>query len=70
MNTAQRTWESSLTFIIPQSWGTSKLGATIRILGVAPKVDEKDVALKVGKKAASHLNPLHAAPGSDMSMQV
>ena len=27
----------------------------IRILGVAPKVGEKSVALKVGEKAASHL---------------
>ena len=32
----------------------------LRILGVAPKVGEKVVALKVGEKAASHLTPLHA----------
>ena len=37
---------------------------TLRILGVASKVGEKGVALKVGMKAASHLTPLHA-PGSD-----
>ena len=30
------------------------------ILGAAPKVGEKDVALKVGEKVASHLTPLHA----------
>ena len=28
---------------------------------MAPKVGEKGVALKVGKKAASHLTPLHAS---------
>ena len=32
----------------------------LRILGVAPKVGEKGVALKVGEKAASHLTLLHA----------
>ena len=26
---------------------------------MAPKVGEKDVALKAGEKAASHLTPLH-----------
>ena len=43
--------------IIHQGWGTSNLGVTLRILGVASKVGEKDVALKVSKKAASHLIP-------------
>ena len=40
------------------------LGEALRILGVAPKVGEKGVALKVG---ASHLTPLDArgSNGSD-----
>ena len=42
-----------LKSIIHQGWRILKLG-------VAPKVGEKDVALKVGEKAASHLKPLHA----------
>ena len=29
-------------------------------MDVAPKVGEKDVALKVGEKVGSHLTPLHA----------
>ena len=37
---------------------TSKLGVALRIFGVAPKVDEKGVALKVSEKAASHLIPI------------
>ena len=40
--------------------GTSKSVVALRILGVAPKVGEKGVALKVGEKAASHLTLLHA----------
>ena len=40
--------------------GTSKLGEALRILGVATKVVEKDVAPKVGWKAASHLIPTQA----------
>ena len=39
-----------LKSIIHQGWRILKLG-------VAPKVGEKDVALKVGEKAASHLTP-------------
>ena len=35
----------------------------LRILGVAPKLGEKGVALKVGEKAASHFTPLHATGG-------
>ena len=34
----------------------------LRILGVATKVGEKGVALKVAEKAAKYLSPLHA-PG-------
>ena len=34
------------------------LGVALKILGVAPKVNEKGVALKVGEKAASHISPL------------
>ena len=45
-----------LNSIIQQGWGTSKLYVSLRILGVAPKVDEKGVA--VGEKAASLLIPL------------
>ena len=30
----------------------------LRILGVAPKVSEKGVPLRVGEKAASHFTPL------------
>ena len=54
MNTAQRTRESSYRI------HHAKSGVALRILGVAPKVDEKGEALKVGGKAASHLTPLHA----------
>ena len=35
----------------------------LRILGLAPKVDEKGVALKEGEKAASHLTLLHVPEG-------
>ena len=35
--------------------------------GVAPKLYEKGVALKVGEKAASHLTPLHAPEFSSPS---
>ena len=38
--------------------GTSKSGVALRILGVAPTVGEKGVALKLGETAASHLTPL------------
>ena len=31
--------------IIHQGWGTSKSGVALKILGVAPKVGEKGVAL-------------------------
>ena len=34
------------------------LGVALKILGVAPKVNEKGLALKVGEKAASHISPL------------
>ena len=42
---------------IQQGWGTSKSGVVQRTLGVAPRVGEKGVALKVGEKAALHLSP-------------
>ena len=35
---------------------------------MAPKVTEKGTALKVGKKAASHLTPLHA-PGKKFEIE-
>ena len=44
-----------------------RLGVALRILGVAPKVGEKGVALKEGEITTSHLTPLHAA--SEMSSQ-
>ena len=40
--------------------GGPQSGVALRILGVAPPVGEKGVALKVGETAASHLTPLHA----------
>ena len=39
---------------------SSKSGVALRILGLASKVGEKGVVLKVGEKAASYLTPLHA----------
>ena len=56
----------TLKSIIHQGWGTSKLGAALRILGVAPKVGEKGVALKVGENAAWHFTPLHAPARNPM----
>ena len=38
----------------------TKSCVALRILGVAPTVGEKGVALKVGETGASHLTPLHA----------
>ena len=38
----------------------TKSCVALRILGVAPKVGDKAVALKVDEKTASHLTPLHA----------
>ena len=40
----------------------------LRILGVVTKVDEKDVVLKVGERAASHLTPMHAPASNDNNM--
>ena len=54
-----------LKLAIHQVLGTSKLDVALRILGVAPKVVEQGVALKVGEKVASHLTPLHA-PVADL----
>ena len=45
-----------------KGWTLKKLDVALRILGMAPKVDEKGVALKVGEKAASHRTPL-GTPG-------
>ena len=37
-----------------------QIGVALRILGVAPKVGEKDMALSVDEKRASYVTPLHA----------
>ena len=41
------------------------LVVALKILVVPPKVVEKDVALKVGEKAASQVTPLHAPEQPD-----
>ena len=42
-------------------WGDLKSYVGLRILGMAPDVDKKGVALKVGEKVASHLiSPAHS----------
>ena len=60
-NKAERTRESSKS-IIQRGWVTSRFRMVLRILGVVPKIGEKEWRLKVGEKAALHLNPLHV-PG-------
>ena len=47
-----------LTYVHSTQTFRVKSGVRLRILGVAPKVDEKGVALKVGEKVAPHLTPL------------
>ena len=59
MNNAQRI-RILLKCIIQQGWGASKSDVSLKILGVAPKIDVKSVTLKVGEKAASHLSLPHA----------
>ena len=59
-----------LKSIIHQGLGTSKLSVVLRILGVASKVDEKGVALKVGQKATSYLTPLHAPDIHTFSLDI
>ena len=49
-----------LKSIFQQCWGSSKSGVALRISGVAPKVGEKGVVLKVGERALLHFIPLHA----------
>ena len=55
---AQRNQRIILKPTIQPDWGTSKSGVMLRILCMAPKVDEKGVALKVGEKRrlVSHLS--------------
>ena len=61
INNAKRSKRIILKSIIQQGWGTSKSDAAQRIFGGAPKVGEKDVALRVDEK---QITPLHA-PGNN-----
>ena len=61
---------------IQQGWGTSKSGVALRTLGVASKVGEECMALKIGEKSAclaSHhsARPCKVCPAQDfMSFKI